>query len=121
MARILVVDDDATIRLAYQIALQQAGHVVDVAVDGVEGLKLVQANTYKVILLDLIMPHMGGLEFVQHFQPQEHPETKVVIFSNSSAEKDAQAAIKAGAVRYLLKSHYTPTETIKLIDELVKS
>jgi len=120
MARILLVDDDPTIREAYQIVLETNGYTVDAAEDGSQALKLAAANEPDLILLDLIMPITTGLQFLQKYDLTKHRKVKVILFSNSHAEDDAKEALALGAHRYVLKSKYTPMEAISLIQETLK-
>ena len=68
MAKVLVVDDEPAIRMLLQAILTQEGHDVDTAADGVEGLKSVQADLPDVVLLDLVMPGMDGIEVTRRLR-----------------------------------------------------
>ena len=65
-ARILVVDDEETIRLTLATLLQRRGYTVTVATDGAEALALIERQSFDLLLLDLIMPGQSGLEVARH-------------------------------------------------------
>lgn len=121
MAKVLVVDDDAMLREAYSLVLSSEGFDVAAAEEGEQALQLAQKSDYDVILLDMIMPLMDGLEFTKRFKPKDHPGTKIIIFSNSNASEDAEAAIGLGAYKYVLKSQYTPAQAVDLVKQALGS
>ncbi len=80
MARILIVEDDRDLNNAYSIILKNEGHEVIVAFDGQEALAKIKEFSPDLILLDLLMPIMGGLEFLQHYDLlKTHADVKVLI------------------------------------------
>lgn len=119
MARVLLVDDDPTIRAAYQIILKQAGYQLDVASDGKQALELATANQPDVVLLDLMMPNMNGLEFLQSYDLAKHPKVKVIVFSNSDVKEDEAKAMEMGAYKNYPKAQYSPKEVLSFIEEAV--
>ena len=119
-ARILLVDDDQTIREAYSFVLAAKGYVVDVADGGRAALKLATANEPDLILLDLIMPGVSGVEFLRRYDLSKHPKVKVILFSNSQAVQDAKEALRLGAFEIILKSHFTPDQTVESIERAFK-
>ncbi len=74
----------------------------------------------QVILLDMLMPEMNGIEFLQALQPKNLPRTKVCVLSNIENPEIIAAAKKLGAVDYLLKVNYTPYQIADLVKDLVK-
>ncbi len=119
MARILVVEDYPSIQKIYQTALADEGHQVTVASDGQEALELVKTDLPDVILLDLLMANVGGLEFLKSFQAAKHPQTKIIVFSNLSSPELAKEAMSLGATTYLTKSNFTPGQIADLIQDLL--
>ncbi|HSX48319.1 MAG TPA: response regulator [Candidatus Nanoarchaeia archaeon] len=119
MTRILVIEDDAILQNAYNTVLTVEGFDVDTAPDGLEGLKLAQANPPDIILLDMLMPNMNGTQFLKLFEPLKHPATKVVVFSNIVSADDVKHAMEMGAVKYLTKSTFTPKEMADTIKEVL--
>lgn len=119
MARILIVEDDRDLNAAYQTILKKTGHTVSSALNGQEALD--QADSFKpdVILLDLLMPIMGGLEFLQHYNLDAHPEVKVLIFTNMENSPEVNEAYNLGATRCIIKSWTAPQSLAKVIDDVL--
>jgi DNA-binding response OmpR family regulator len=99
--RVLLVDDDPLIRRALRTILAGAGYVVLEAMTGEEALEKIQAETADVILLDLRMPGMGGLEACRRIR--EVAETPIMVISILRNGEDRVQASEAGADDYLVK------------------
>ena len=118
MADILLVEDDYTLRDAYAILLQAHDFALDVAANGQQALDLCKKNTYRVILLDLMMPVLDGAGFLeQALLHKTAPQTRVVLLSNLSSGENLGRALKLGAHRHVVKSDLAPDEVIALIRE----
>jgi DNA-binding response OmpR family regulator len=103
--RILLVEDDRFLRRACAASLRQRGFTVIAAADGEEGLRQARAEHPDLILLDLLMPKLAGVEVLRALKAD--PETKaipVLILSNSSREQDVSEVISLGAVDYWVKA-----------------
>jgi two-component system, OmpR family, phosphate regulon response regulator PhoB len=103
---ILVIEDDRFLRRACEVSLQQRGFVVKSATDGEVGLRMVRESIPDLILLDLLMPRVSGIEVLE--QLRADPATAgipVVILSNSSREEDKAHASRLGAVGYYVKAN----------------
>ncbi len=99
---ILVVDDEPTILSLVKDILVPAGYLVNTASNGKEALAAIQAHPYDLVLTDMIMPQMGGMELVQYLR-LHHPETLVIVFTGFASYQDAVDAVKLGAFDYLPK------------------
>jgi CheY-like chemotaxis protein len=117
MAHILVVEDYQNLQIIYKTALINAGHQVDVVSDGLEALELVKTKEPDLILLDLLLPHMGGLEFIKAYNLAEHPRTAVVVFSNLYSPNLFEEAKGLGIKHYLTKSDFTPEEMVNFVNK----
>lgn len=123
MAKILIAEDEKALNDAYVMILKRAGHTVKSALDGAEALIITKTFEPDVILLDLRMPEVGGIEFLEQYKlPEKHPKVKVIIFSNLDMQREIDEAFRLGASKYMLKSWASPNELIKMIDaQLQKS
>lgn len=101
MARILVIDDERSIRNTLHDILEYESYKVDDAENGIEGLKLVNSKKYDVILLDIKMPSMDGLEVLDHIM--KITDTPVVMISGHGTIETAVEAIKKGAYDFIAK------------------
>ena len=118
MARILVVEDDRDLNNAYCIILRNEGHEVVTSYDGNQALSKVKDFTPDLILLDLLMPVMGGLEFLQHYDLlHDHTEVKVLIFTNMENSPEVEQAYKLGAHRCIIKSWTAPHNLARVVSD----
>ena len=100
--RILVADDEESIRWVLSRALKKKGFTVDLAEDGKQALSMFRSNQYDMAVLDIKMPGLQGLELLKTVQ-EEFPETLVIIMTAESTMENAVAAMKNGAYDYLTK------------------
>jgi DNA-binding response OmpR family regulator len=103
---ILVIEDDRFLRRACEVSLQQRGFAVRSATDGESGLTLARESKPDLILLDLLMPRVSGIEVLQRLRADASTAgIPVVILSNSSREEDKARAAALGAVGYYVKAN----------------
>lgn len=115
---ILIVEDESSLNEAYQIILANAGYDIYSAFDGQEALEVVAQKEPSLILLDLRMPVMDGLEFMKQYIAN-HPKgkTKIIVFSNYDMQTEVDEAFKLGADRYILKAWASPKELLRLVKD----
>ncbi len=114
---VVMTDDEDILRETYQIILNAEGFKAYTANSGKDGLKLATQVTPDVVLLDMLMPDLGGLEFLEAFQAKKHPETKIYVLSNLSDPDQMRKAMELGAWKYLVKADYTPTQIVGMVKE----
>src|SRR4051794_26399284 len=100
--RVLVVDDEEIVRESLSSWLQQDGHEVEVAPDGPSAVALMHERSYGIVLVDLKMPGMDGLQVLDEVR-RLLPEAQVVLMTAYASVDTAVAAIKRGAYDYLVK------------------
>lgn len=100
--RILVVDDDIVVRQSLLRVLMQEGHQVDEACSGAEGVLKFENHDYKLVILDLRMPNLGGLTVLQHVR-NTRPETAVLVMTGYPSIENAKESIQLGALDFLPK------------------
>jgi two-component system sensor histidine kinase and response regulator WspE len=118
--RILVVDDSITVREMTRKLLQNRGYDVDVAVNGMEAWTAIRSNHYDLILSDIDMPRMNGIELVK--QIKGHPTfhlLPVIIVSYRDAEDDRIQGMEAGADYYITKSSFHDDTLVNAIVDLI--
>lgn len=122
MARVLVVEDDRDLNNAYCIILRNEGHEVESAYDGKEALEKLKDFSPELILLDLLMPVMGGLEFLQQYDLLgAHTDIKVLIFTNMENSPEVNEAYKLGAHRCIIKSWTAPHNLAHVVTEALQA
>jgi len=97
------VDDDSSVRYTVRGILEHAKLQVDEAVDGVEGLEKVDAGDYQLVVTDIQMPRMNGLELLKKIRERPEPQPKVIVITAHGSERHAVEAVKAGAFDYFKK------------------
>ncbi|HWB38955.1 MAG TPA: response regulator [Candidatus Saccharimonadales bacterium] len=121
MARILIVEDDQDLNRAYSLILKSEGHKVVEAFDGEDALSKLKDFSPDLILLDLLMPIMGGLEFLQQYNlAKNHPEVKVLIFTNMENSPEVNEAYKLGAHRCIIKSWTAPHNLARVVSDSLR-
>jgi len=120
MANILVVEDDKDLNAAYTIILKSEKHKVKSAFNGQEALEILSGYTPDLILLDLLMPIMGGLELLEKYKLSEHPGVKVLIFTNMENSPEVTKAYNLGATRCIIKSWTAPQNLSKVVNNSLK-
>lgn len=102
---ILIVDDERSLVLLLQAELQSSERFdVDIALDGAEAINKLQSNIYDVVLLDVRMPRVGGIEVLKFLQ-ENAPQTQVIMLTNYADVKTAIETIKLGAYDFIAKPY----------------
>ena len=122
MAKILIVEDDQFIREMYNLVLTKAGHEVTEALDGKVGLSMAQEGGYDVILLDLMMPNLDGLGFLQGLKdnPPKKKNGNIIVLSNLAYSDAKQKAIDLGASNFLVKADLDPKDVRAAVEKALK-
>ena len=119
--KILLVDDDAFLRDMYATKFGELGDEVDTAKDGAEGLRRLSENKYEVILLDLVMPGLSGVDLIEAVLTHENAKgMKCIVLSNKGEESDIKEAMDAGAIGYIVKAEAIPSEVVTKVKELMQ-
>src|SRR5258706_9859733 len=106
-ARILMVDDEASIRLTLGAMLQRAGYVVTSAEHGVEAVACLERQAFDLLLVDLKMPEMDGMQVVAAAR-QRQPDLAIIVLTGHGSLDTAVAGLHPGLFDYLLKTTEPP-------------
>ncbi len=121
MKNILLVEDDPFLIDIYTTKLKQSGFSVGVAEDGDECLRKLKEEAPDLLLLDIVLPSVNGWEILRKIkQDDKLKKIEVVILSNLGEKDEVEKGIKLGAVKYLVKAHYTPGEVVEEIKKILK-
>ena len=113
---VLLVEDEEPMRVALSGALTQAGYTVFTGADGLEGLKAAKDNHPDLILTDLKMPNMGGLEMIRELRKDDWGKTaEVIILTNISDVTALEAAMSEGAFFYMVKSDSSMADVLEKV------
>lgn len=120
--KILVVDDSITVREVERKLLQAGGYDVDVAVDGMDGWNAVRSNNYALVITDVDMPRMDGIELVRLIkQDQNLRKLPVMIVSYKDRDEDRRRGMEAGADYYLTKGSFHDDSLREAVFDLIGS
>lgn len=117
---VLVVEDDQPLNDAYKLILEKAGYNVITALNGQEALDAVVNMDPDIVLLDLRMPVLDGIGFLTQYDPKQHPNTAIVVFSNYDSHSDIDKAYELGVDRYVLKARAAPKDLLALVDGIIE-
>ena len=119
--RALVVDDSATVRETQKKALEKEGFVVDTAVDGADGWNSVRLCDYDIVITDMDMPRLSGVELVKKIRAgAQCADMPVMVVSYKDRAEDRQNAMDAGATDYMTKAAFQDGSFMKRVLELTK-
>jgi len=118
--RILVVDDSITVREVERKLLASRGYEVEVAVDGMDGLNSARSGNFDLVISDVDMPRMDGIEFVSQLKRDAHlRDIPVVIVSYKESDEDRMRGLEAGADAYLTKSSFHDETLLDTVSGLI--
>lgn len=115
MKRILLVEDEPVLRETYTIILSTGPYDLTVAADGHEALQLCKKHDFDLILLDMMMPVMDGLMFIQHLGDIKEILPKIIILSNLSSGEQIDKALTLGAHSSVIKAELSPRDLLSLV------
>lgn len=117
---ILLVEDDVFVSDIYQTKLTHDGFAVVAARNGLEAIKILETEVPDLILLDIIMPYVDGMEVLKKIKGDDRlKKIPVILLTNLSEKEKIDKALEIGADDYLIKSHFTPSEVMEKINALL--
>jgi DNA-binding response OmpR family regulator len=120
MKNILLVEDDPFLIDIYTTKFKKAGFKVEVASDGKDALRKLNEERFDLLVLDIVLPKIDGWEILEKIKNEKLKDLKVVVLSNLGQKGEVEKGLKLGATKYLIKAHYTPSEVVAEIKEILK-
>lgn len=119
--KILLVEDEDFIRDLYVRQLTKAGFQVKSTVDGQSGLNMLKSEPFDLLLLDIMLPGMNGLQVLREFKTQ-NPNSKMItiLLTNLGQEAVIKEGFELGAQAYLIKASYTPDQVVIEVQNALK-
>lgn len=118
--KILIVEDDPFLIDIYTTKLKEVGFLVDVATTGEEALNKIKEKKPSLMVLDIVLPHVDGWEILKRVKTEKNSkDLKVIILSNLGQKEEVEKGMKLGAVKYLIKAHYTPSQVVEEIKKII--
>lgn len=119
--KVLIVEDEKALSEAYKTILDQHGFAASTAANGQEALEAIAKQSPDVILLDIMMPKMNGIEFLQELHNRKIEEPTVIVFSNMDNQPEIDEAFRLGAKRYIVKSWASPQDLVRVVNEALEA
>ncbi|PID52019.1 MAG: hypothetical protein CR972_03895 [Candidatus Moraniibacteriota bacterium] len=118
--KILIIDDHADIREMYESALSARGYEVLSEENGLTGAMRAIDFEPDLVLLDIMMPQMDGFAILEALQENAKFKCNIIVISNLDNDEDIQKALDMGAVKYMVKSEYTPDEIVNAVTKTLE-
>lgn len=119
--KVLCIEDEHFISELYVRALTREGYQVDAIADGRKALAVAEKNEYDIILLDLMLPNLSGIEILRSLKdPARVPpiKAKIIVTTNLEQREDIRADIEKQADGYVVKAELTPHELVNLVNDV---
>lgn len=119
--KILCIEDEFFISELYERALRKAGYDVTTTLNGSDGLQVAQTDHYDIVLLDLMVPGLTGMEILRELRDQTKSPNfrgKIIITTNLDQDENTRAEVESQADGYLIKAAITPKELVSFLDQL---
>lgn len=120
MSKILIVEDDNFLLEMLAKASVEEGFNIEIAVDGEAGLEKIKNDSFDLVLLDLVLPKLHGLELLKKLK-EENNTTPVIILSNLYDQESVDTATSLGAKDYIIKAQSTPENIIQKIKTFLEA
>lgn len=119
--RILIVDDDEFLLDMYTVKFKEAGFEVDFAAEGRTAKEKMKKHRYDAILLDIVMPQLDGFTLLKELRQEKSDikDTLIVYLTNLGQREDIEKGLALGVDDYIIKAHFTPSEVVKKVEELL--
>lgn len=119
--KVLCIEDEHFISELYTRALTKGGYQVDTVADGQKALEAAETDKYDIILLDLMIPTISGIDILRKLRDSANPspiKAKIIITTNLEQREDVRADIEKQADGYLVKAELTPHELVDFLDKI---
>lgn len=118
--KVLLVDDDAFLREMYVTKFTERGDIAQSAPGGQAALDMLATGAmFDVVVLDMVMPQMTGLELLQAIKAT-YPRQRCIVLSNQSESFDREAAESSGAIGYIVKADMVPSEVVERVHAILE-
>lgn len=121
MKSILLIEDDPFLTDLYVTKLSRANFSVKVAKNGEQALKKIKEQIFDLVVLDIVLPLLDGWQVLEELKKDlRTKKIPVIILSNLSQSNEIKKGLELGAVKYLVKAYYSPTEILEEIKKVLE-
>jgi phosphoserine phosphatase RsbU/P len=115
--KVLLVEDDVFVSDVYSTRLSKEGYQVFLKNNGRDAVSWLETNVPDIVLLDIMMPYMDGIEVLKELRQKDScKDVPVIMLTNLSEKENIREALSLGANDYLIKSHFTPSEIVTKVN-----
>jgi len=119
MKNILLVEDDPFLIDIYSTKFKESKFIIDVAQDGDKCFEKLSEKSFDMVILDIVLPHIDGWGILKRIkEDSKHQSLPVVILSNLGQKEEVEKGLNLGAIKYLIKAHYTPSQVVEEIKKV---
>ena len=121
MSKILIIEDDQFLASMYVEKLEKQGFIVFSTISGREGFQLAKKEQPDLILLDILLPDWDGYQVLRRLKKEKKLKgVPVIMLTNLSEKEQINEAIALGALDYLIKAHFMPSEVVQKIKNVLR-
>ena len=120
--KILLVEDETELRELYEMLLKDAGYDVTSAPDGKKGLEALEQGGFDLVLLDIMLPFIDGLEILERLSDKKEtkqPTKTIVLLTNLAQDQTIAKALEFGVRGYMIKSDYNPEQLLQAVSDFL--
>lgn len=119
LKKVLCIEDERFIGELYKRALEKSNYTVDVIADGQQGLDAILTDAYDIILLDIMVPQVLGIDILNQVR-QQKPDlhAKIIITTNLEQDEQSRSNLENQADGYLIKAEITPRQLVQFLDQM---
>lgn len=120
MKKILLIEDDPLLTDIYATKLRESGFETEVVERSEKALEVMRETKPDLVLLDIVLPRLDGWDILRQVQEEKDLRgTPIVILSNLGQKEEVEKGLALGAVKYLIKAHYTPGEVLEELKKIM--
>lgn len=120
--KILLVEDETELRELYEMLLKDAGYDVTSKADGKSGLEALEQGGFDLVLLDIMLPFVDGLEILERLSSSKdakQPTKTIVLLTNLAQDQTIAKALEFGVRGYMIKSDYNPEQLLQSVQDFL--
>ncbi len=122
MVKILLIEDDSLVSKMYSQIFKLEGFEVLSANNGIDGVHIAKTELPDIILCDIMMPKMNGLEVLDALKSDDPVKNiPIMMLTNLSGRQDSQRAVEKGALAYIVKSEFKPKQIVEMVQKYMLS
>lgn len=120
LPKVLIIDDDPFIADMYVIKFRDEHFDIATARNGKDGLKKIKEFDPDIVLIDVVMPDMDGFHVLEELKKQKGKAYKIMMLTNLGQKEDVERGMGLGAIDYMVKAHFTPSEVVERVRVLLQ-